>query len=36
VPADTLARLGITAAGAKREIVAELAAITAGRPGSGA
>jgi hypothetical protein len=30
---DTLARLGITAAGAKQQIVAELAAITASQPG---
>jgi ATP-dependent Clp protease ATP-binding subunit ClpA len=31
--ADTLARLGITAVGAKQQIVAELAAITASQPG---
>jgi ATP-dependent Clp protease ATP-binding subunit ClpA len=34
--ADTLARLGITAAGAKQQIVTELAAITVSRAGSGA
>ncbi len=34
--ADTLGRLGITAAGAKRQIVVELAAITVSRAGSGA
>ncbi len=34
--ADTLARLGITAAGAKQQIATELAAITVSRAGSGA
>jgi Clp amino terminal domain, pathogenicity island component len=34
--ADTLARLGITAAGAQQQVVTELAAITVSRAGSGA